>query len=284
MSNEVMKETMKLIRAAVKMDADQRASLYQSGRKEYEEKYNRVKGNVMRYRLETLKGELMKAVNENNLIKVSRAVSKIEQEVSSREPSYYERGKNYSEAFSEAFIEASKKGYTKIVSAILEAGVDLNVQDEEGKTALMHASENGYLEIVEELIVCGADVSIADKQGRRPLDAAQKNGFKEIEKLIKGDKEAMQAAEEKIREREPILKGQNPTATRLGQDEIRRKVEARKRMYKEERKVSTHPMTALETVFMKQDKELEYARKKIEKEGLQGLAKLLIAGWDRCRC
>ncbi len=279
MTNEDLKNTMQLIRLAGKLDAYQRVQAYHRGREEYEEKYNRLREKEMRYRLDRLKEKLMKAVNENNLKEVSKAIGKITQEVG-LEPSYYERGKNYSEAF----IEASRKGYTKIVSAILEAGVDLDVQDKEGKTALMHATENGHLEIAEELIVCGADVSIVDMQGRRPLDAAQKNGFKEIEKLIKGDKEVMQAAEEKIRAREPILKWQNPTATRLGQDEIRRKVEARKRMYEEEQKVSTHPMSALEAVFMKQDKELEYIRKRVEKEGLQGLARLLIGGWARCRC
>lgn len=279
MLDKETKKTMKLVSDAAEMNAFERAAVYERGREKYEEKYNRLRMEKVRARVESLKGELMRAVDENNLIKVNKAVYRIAQEVSYRETSYYERGKNYSEAF----IEASKKGYTKIASALLEAGADFDVQDEEGKTALMHAAENGYLEIAEELIVLGADASIADKQGRTPLDAAQKNGFKEIEKLIKGDKEVVKAADEKIRARESILKWQNPFGTRLEQDEIRRKIKAQERLSEEGWKVSTKHESALEVVFNKRDQELEYINKRVEKEGLQGLARLLIGGWARCR-
>lgn len=50
-----------------------------------------------------------------------------------------------------------------MVRALLECGADVNVQDDEGSTALMCASEHGRTEIVKLLLEQpGCDISIVD--------------------------------------------------------------------------------------------------------------------------
>lgn len=58
---------------------------------------------------------------------------------------------------------AVSHGKTEVVKLLIECGADLNIQDEDGSTALMCAAEHGLLEIVNILLSCSeCDVSIAD--------------------------------------------------------------------------------------------------------------------------
>ncbi|MEQ2245310.1 KN motif and ankyrin repeat domain-containing protein 3 [Ilyodon furcidens] len=58
---------------------------------------------------------------------------------------------------------AVSHGRQEMVQALLECGADVNVQDDEGSTALMCASEHGRAEIVKLLLEQpGCDVSIVD--------------------------------------------------------------------------------------------------------------------------
>jgi ankyrin repeat protein len=52
---------------------------------------------------------------------------------------------------------------------------DPDLQDSNGKTALMCASENGYLDFVTALLADSADVHLADKEGRTALMYAAKS-------------------------------------------------------------------------------------------------------------
>src|SRR5947208_12221763 len=65
------------------------------------------------------------------------------------------------------FLDAAAKGHHRVVKALLEAGVDVNVQDTRGcptnRTALMDAAENGHLKVLEPLIQAGARVNATDK-------------------------------------------------------------------------------------------------------------------------
>jgi ankyrin repeat protein len=56
--------------------------------------------------------------------------------------------------------------------ALLEAGADIGVRDERGRTALHYAAAIGYTDVVMLLVEQGADLHAADADGVTPLDAA----------------------------------------------------------------------------------------------------------------
>jgi ankyrin repeat protein len=60
----------------------------------------------------------------------------------------------------------------KAVSALLEAGADVNAQDKDGKTALMYAAFHSSPKIIAALLKNGADVMLKDSAGRMALDIA----------------------------------------------------------------------------------------------------------------
>ena len=58
---------------------------------------------------------------------------------------------------------AVSHGKVDLAAMLLEAGADVNVQDDDGSTALMCASEHGHTDIVKLLLAQpDCDVSIAD--------------------------------------------------------------------------------------------------------------------------
>ncbi len=71
-----------------------------------------------------------------------------------------ENGNAKSKRKTKALIGAVKEGNLKMVKLLIEEGVDLDITDGDGWTALMHATEKGYVPIVEMLIDEGANVSI----------------------------------------------------------------------------------------------------------------------------
>ena len=83
-----------------------------------------------------------------------------------------------------ALMIASENGHTQVVDLLLKANVDVNVQDEEGVTALMIASENGHTQVVEVLLKENADVNIQNKEGVTALMLASVNGHLEVVKCL----------------------------------------------------------------------------------------------------
>jgi len=59
-----------------------------------------------------------------------------------------------------------------IVRLLVESGVDLNLQDRRGNTALHQAARMGKVAAIELLIDHGADVNVANGEGVTPLDIA----------------------------------------------------------------------------------------------------------------
>lgn len=58
---------------------------------------------------------------------------------------------------------AVSHGRQEMVRALLECGANVNIQDDEGSTALMCASEHGRAEIVSLLLEQpGCDISVVD--------------------------------------------------------------------------------------------------------------------------
>jgi len=88
-----------------------------------------------------------------------------------------------------ALALAAKKNASVIVKLLVEAGVDINYQDENGETALHHASRLGHVDCVKVLIEGSdtqrADVELAEKNyGWTPLFVAAVEGQEGVVDLL----------------------------------------------------------------------------------------------------
>jgi ankyrin repeat protein len=72
----------------------------------------------------------------------------------------------------------------KLVRVLLAAGVDVNVTNHHGETALLVAAKNRRLEAVKCLLAAGADVNMKDEQGKTALDYAVNSEEEEIRRVL----------------------------------------------------------------------------------------------------
>jgi ankyrin repeat protein len=82
-----------------------------------------------------------------------------------------------------ALIFASQKGHTEIVRLLLENNADINITDYFSWTALIYASSGGYTEIVGLLLENGADPNIR-KNGQPSLPWASRRGHTDIVRML----------------------------------------------------------------------------------------------------
>ena len=82
------------------------------------------------------------------------------------------------------FFDAVKANDLPKVEQFLYDGVDINIQDDIGTTALMLAAENGSMEIVKYLIENGADVNLKNYYADTALIHAVWSGEIEIVRLF----------------------------------------------------------------------------------------------------
>ena len=79
-----------------------------------------------------------------------------------------------------ALLDAAEKGNIEAVKWHLDAGADVNAQDNDIRWTPLHvAAAFGHKEIAELLLANGADVNAKSKRGT-PLSNAVKSGDKEI--------------------------------------------------------------------------------------------------------
>lgn len=84
--------------------------------------------------------------------------------------------------------EAALNGDISSIRQLTDAGVDINLNDEEGRTPLMFAAFNGHHEIVALLLEKGAFVDMHDSFNRTALLYAATGPFPEtVELLLKHD-------------------------------------------------------------------------------------------------
>ena len=69
----------------------------------------------------------------------------------------------------EEFLQAASNGKTQVVELFLTGGMDADVTDEGGTTALIGAARNGHAETVKTLLNHGADPNLSDKAGKTAL-------------------------------------------------------------------------------------------------------------------
>ena len=97
--------------------------------------------------------------------------------------------RKHSSKSSEVLALATKENFEVIVQLLVEAGVDLNHQDEQGETALHVAARFGYSKCAEVLLrgttTQKADTEIAEKTfGWTPLHVASVDGHLNVVKLL----------------------------------------------------------------------------------------------------
>ena len=83
-----------------------------------------------------------------------------------------------------ALYKASNEGNLNIVKLLIDKGANIDIQDNFSDTALYNASYEGYLDIVKLLIVEGANIDIQNKPGDTALHIASYEGYLDIVKLL----------------------------------------------------------------------------------------------------
>ncbi len=87
-------------------------------------------------------------------------------------------------------IRAADRGYTTIVSRLLETDVDVDHVNRLGWTALLEAiilggGDGAHTDVVRLLVEAGADLTIADGQGVTPLAHAEQSGYEEMAEILR---------------------------------------------------------------------------------------------------
>jgi len=83
-----------------------------------------------------------------------------------------------------ALIWAAQNGHADTVKTLLNGYADPNAIDAEGKTALIRAAEGDRIACVQALLDKGAKVNVKALDGSTALAVAQKRGNSEIAKLL----------------------------------------------------------------------------------------------------
>jgi len=79
---------------------------------------------------------------------------------------------------------ATKKGNLSMVKLLIEAGANINIQDESGNTPLHYSAANGKKDVVKYLLENDADASIVNVKEQKAIDYSNVKGFNEITELI----------------------------------------------------------------------------------------------------
>ncbi len=83
------------------------------------------------------------------------------------------------------FLNSAKDGNTKVVELFLQAGMDVNVKNGDGQTALMLAAYSGHTDTVKLLLKHGAFINVVDKFGDSALSWAAAENHTDIVTLLK---------------------------------------------------------------------------------------------------
>lgn len=81
-------------------------------------------------------------------------------------------------------LEFARRGKTKELESMLDAGLEVNLSDHKGNSLLMLASYNGNLETTKMLISKNAVVDRKNDKGQTPLAGVCFKGYLEIAKVL----------------------------------------------------------------------------------------------------
>ena len=87
-------------------------------------------------------------------------------------------------------IRAADRGYTTIVARLLETDIDVDHVNRLGWTALLEAiilggGDDAHTEVVRQLVEAGVDVNLADGEGKKPLAHAEAAGYAEMATILR---------------------------------------------------------------------------------------------------
>ena len=88
-----------------------------------------------------------------------------------------------SKGMNEQLLQAAERGEAETIKNLINEGVDINVQDSNGRTATMIAAYNNDVETAKVLIEAGADVNIQDDMKNNSFLYAGAEGYLDILKL-----------------------------------------------------------------------------------------------------
>ena len=83
-----------------------------------------------------------------------------------------------------ALMSASRYGHHRIVELLLSKVPDIDIQDNNGRTALMRASCHGHHQVVELILNEAPDIDIQDNNGWTALTLASHHGHHQVVELI----------------------------------------------------------------------------------------------------
>ena len=87
------------------------------------------------------------------------------------------------EEMNEPLLHAAESGDTQTINNLINEGVNINVQDSTGRTAVMIATYNNDVDTAKALMDAGADVNIQDDMKNNPFLYAGAEGYLDILKL-----------------------------------------------------------------------------------------------------
>ncbi|OQR81415.1 kinase, partial [Thraustotheca clavata] len=88
---------------------------------------------------------------------------------------------------------AAEKGHKKVITYLLDKGMDINRKTDEGRSPLYIAAKHGNAEAVRVLVERGADMESNRKNGRTALVVAAKKGNLEVVQYLVGREANMEA-------------------------------------------------------------------------------------------
>ncbi len=84
----------------------------------------------------------------------------------------------------ELALHFAREGMTEELAGFVDHGLPLDVQDQEGNTALMLAAYHGHAATVQELIRRGADVDLRNQRDQAPVAGALFKGEDQVVRLL----------------------------------------------------------------------------------------------------
>ena len=72
----------------------------------------------------------------------------------------------------------------EVVKILIQAGGEVNQQDRKGATPLHRASECGHVKVITALLAAGADKTIKNEDGKTPHDVAKEYGKQDCKNAL----------------------------------------------------------------------------------------------------